>query len=114
MPAPDGWLIMEGDHEPQQFELLQNSAGMVLGRKNYEGFAAVWPSMAGDGRWGRPLESDAEVGGIDHAHRPAGVELGEQPVVRLRRVMQEPLVIVRTFRRPSRSVLGRTSRPYGC
>jgi dihydrofolate reductase len=51
VPAPDGWLIMEGDHEPQQFELLQNSAGMLLGRKNYEGFAAVWPSMAGDGRW---------------------------------------------------------------
>jgi dihydrofolate reductase len=51
VPAPDGWLIMEGDHEPQQFELLQNSAGMLLGRKNYEGFAAVWPSMAGDERW---------------------------------------------------------------
>jgi dihydrofolate reductase len=51
VPAPDGWLIMEGDHEPLQFELLQNSAGMLLGRKNYQGFAAVWPSMAGDGRW---------------------------------------------------------------
>ena len=50
-PAPDGWLIMEGDQEPLQFELLQNSAGTLLGRKNYEGFAAVWPSMAGDGRW---------------------------------------------------------------
>ena len=22
VPVPDGWLIMEGDHEPQQFELL--------------------------------------------------------------------------------------------
>jgi hypothetical protein len=47
----DGWLIMEGDHKPPPFELLQNAAGMLLGRKNYEGFAAVWPSLAGDGRW---------------------------------------------------------------
>jgi hypothetical protein len=51
VPAPDGWLIMEGDHEPPPFELLQNAAGMLLGCKNYEGFAAVWPSLAGDGRW---------------------------------------------------------------
>ena len=50
-PAPEGWLIMEGDHEPPEFEMWQNAAGMLVGRKNYEGFAAVWPSMAGDGRW---------------------------------------------------------------
>jgi dihydrofolate reductase len=31
--------------------MWQNAAGMLVGRKNYEGFAAVWPSMAGDGRW---------------------------------------------------------------
>jgi dihydrofolate reductase len=51
VPAPEGWLILEGDHEPPEFEMWQNSAGMLIGRKNYEGFAAVWPSMAGDGRW---------------------------------------------------------------
>jgi dihydrofolate reductase len=48
---PEGWLILEGDHEPPEFEMWQNAAGMLAGRKNYEGFAAVWPSMAGDGRW---------------------------------------------------------------
>jgi dihydrofolate reductase len=50
-PAPDGWLVMEGDSEAAQFERFDRAAGMLAGRKNYEGFAAVWPSMAGDGRW---------------------------------------------------------------
>jgi hypothetical protein len=49
VPAPDGWLILEGDHEPPEFEMWQNAAGMLIGRKNYEGFAAYWPSAAGDG-----------------------------------------------------------------
>ena len=49
--APEGWLILEGDHEPPEFEMWQNAAGMLIGRKNYEGFAAYWPSAAGDGRW---------------------------------------------------------------
>jgi dihydrofolate reductase len=51
VPAPQGWLIMEGDHEPAMFGLFETAAGMLLGRKNYQGFAAVWPPMAGDGRW---------------------------------------------------------------
>lgn len=42
---------MEGDHEPDQFKLFADSEAMVLGRKSYEGFAEVWPTMAGDGRW---------------------------------------------------------------
>ena len=52
---PEGWLILEGDQEPRAFEMWQNAAGMLVGRKNYEGFAAVWPSMAGDGRWADTL-----------------------------------------------------------
>lgn len=50
-PRPHGWLVLEGDSEQYQFDVFDNSAGMLVGRKNYEGFAAVWPSMAGDGRW---------------------------------------------------------------
>jgi dihydrofolate reductase len=42
---------LEGDHEPPEFEMWQNAAGMLIGRKNDEGFAAYWPSAAGDGRW---------------------------------------------------------------
>jgi hypothetical protein len=54
-PPPECWLILEGDHEPAEFEMWQNAAGMLVGRKNYEGFAAVWPTMAGDGRWAEML-----------------------------------------------------------
>jgi hypothetical protein len=42
---------MEGDHEPAMFGVFETAAGMLLGRKNYQGFDAVWPPMAGDGRW---------------------------------------------------------------
>ena len=52
-PRPDGWLIMEGDHEAREFEMFQNAAGMLQGRKNYEGFAAVWPLLANEGPWAR-------------------------------------------------------------
>jgi hypothetical protein len=27
VPAPEGWLILEGDHEPPEFEMWQNAAG---------------------------------------------------------------------------------------
>jgi dihydrofolate reductase len=47
VPAPEGWLILEGDHEPPEFEMWQTP----IAGKNYEGFAAYWPSAAGDGRW---------------------------------------------------------------
>ena len=71
---PEGWLILEGDHEPAEFEMWQNAAGMLVGRKNYEGFAAVWPTMAGDGRWADMLNPHEEVGGLENTQRPAGVE----------------------------------------
>ena len=50
-PRPHGWLVMEGESEQAQFDLFENAAGMILGRVNYEGFAAYWPTAAGDGRW---------------------------------------------------------------
>lgn len=50
-PRPYGWLVMEGQSEQAQFDVFQDAAGMLLGRKNYEGFAGYWPSAAGDGRW---------------------------------------------------------------
>lgn len=50
-PRPHGWLVMEGQSEQAQFDLFRDAAGMLLGRKNYEGFAGYWPSAAGDGRW---------------------------------------------------------------
>jgi dihydrofolate reductase len=53
VPKPEGWLILEGDHEPPEFQMWQNAAGMLVGRKNYEGFAAVWPTM--EGPWAEML-----------------------------------------------------------
>jgi dihydrofolate reductase len=50
-PKPYGWLVMEGDSEQAEFDTFRNAAGMLLGRKNYEGFAGFWPTAAGDGRW---------------------------------------------------------------
>ena len=50
-PRPYGWLVMEGESEQAQFDMFRDAAGMLLGRKNYEGFAAFWPTAAGDGRW---------------------------------------------------------------
>ena len=50
-PKPYGWLVMEGDSEQAEFDTFQNAAGMLLGRKNFEGFAGYWPTAAGDGRW---------------------------------------------------------------
>ena len=35
-PRPHGWLVLEGDSEQAQFDVFNNSAGMLIGRKNYE------------------------------------------------------------------------------
>jgi dihydrofolate reductase len=50
-PRPYGWLVMEGESEQAEFDVFRDAAGMLLGRKNYEGFAGYWPTAAGDGRW---------------------------------------------------------------
>ncbi len=50
-PRPHGWLVLEGDSEQAQFDVFDSAAGMLLGRKNYEGLAGYWPTAAGDGRW---------------------------------------------------------------
>ena len=44
-PHPDNWLVLEGDHAPEAHEWLSAADALVLGRKTYEGLAAVWPSM---------------------------------------------------------------------
>lgn len=35
------------DHLDYQFRLLEDAAGLVLGRETYEGFAATWPARSG-------------------------------------------------------------------
>jgi len=41
------WVQPDGDHGEYSFERQARSAGMVLGRKTYEGLAAYWPSKSG-------------------------------------------------------------------
>jgi dihydrofolate reductase len=41
------WVQPGGDHGEYSFERQARSAGMVLGRKTYEGLAGFWPSQTG-------------------------------------------------------------------
>jgi dihydrofolate reductase len=43
------WVDPDGDHGEYSFERQQRSAGLVLGRKTFEGLAGYWPSQTG--RW---------------------------------------------------------------
>ncbi len=41
------WVTPEGDHGEYSFERQARSAGLVLGRKTYEGLAGYWPGQSG-------------------------------------------------------------------
>src|SRR5215467_10997429 len=47
-PVAD-WVQPDGDHGEYSFERQARSAGLVLGRKTYEGLAGYWPNETG--RW---------------------------------------------------------------
>jgi dihydrofolate reductase len=42
-----GWYVSEGEHDAASRDQLDGAAGMVLGRKTYEGLAGFWPSQEG-------------------------------------------------------------------
>jgi dihydrofolate reductase len=42
------WVQPDGDHGDYSFERQARSAGMVLGRKTYEGLAGYWPEQSGN------------------------------------------------------------------
>ncbi|HEU5254263.1 MAG TPA: dihydrofolate reductase family protein [Solirubrobacterales bacterium] len=41
------WVQPDGDHGDYSFERQSGSAGLVLGRKTYEGLAGYWPGETG-------------------------------------------------------------------
>jgi dihydrofolate reductase len=41
----------EGDHGEHSFELQRESAGLLLGRKTYEGLAGFWPQQPESDKW---------------------------------------------------------------
>jgi dihydrofolate reductase len=48
VPEPDGWLVMDPDSNQVALEQFFAADAMLLGRKVYEGLAAVWPTLADD------------------------------------------------------------------
>jgi dihydrofolate reductase len=48
VPEPDGWLVLDPDTNQVSLEQFYSGDAMVLGRKVYEGLAAVWPTLADD------------------------------------------------------------------
>jgi len=49
------WVQPDGDHGEHSFERQARSAGLVLGRKTYEGLASYWPSRSG--KWADMVNS---------------------------------------------------------
>lgn len=47
-PAPDTWLTLDNDSQVASMEQIRMADALVLGRKTYEGLAAVWPHLGGD------------------------------------------------------------------
>jgi dihydrofolate reductase len=47
-PTPEEWLVLDPDSNQVSLWQLLAADAMVLGRKTYEGLAAVWPTLADD------------------------------------------------------------------
>ena len=45
VPEPDGWLVLDADGNQVSLEQFFAADAMVLGRKTYDGLAAVWPTL---------------------------------------------------------------------
>lgn len=45
VPEPDGWFVMDPECNQASLEKWQAADAMVLGRKTYEGLAAIWPQL---------------------------------------------------------------------
>lgn len=59
-PVAD-WVQPGGDHGEHSFERQARSAGLVLGRKTYEGLARFWPSQTG--KWAEMVNAMAKYVG---------------------------------------------------
>lgn len=55
-PTPDEWLVLDQDSADAGLEQLILADALVLGRKTYEGLAAVWPQLADEPAMARYAE----------------------------------------------------------
>lgn len=42
-----GWYVLEGGHDAASRELFVGAAGMLVGRKTFDGFLGFWPEQTG-------------------------------------------------------------------
>jgi dihydrofolate reductase len=42
-----GWYVLEGGHDGASRDLFVGAAGMLVGRKTFEGFVEYWPQQTG-------------------------------------------------------------------
>jgi dihydrofolate reductase len=47
-PSPEEWLVLDPDSSDASLDMWLVADAMVLGRKTYQGLAAVWPQLAAD------------------------------------------------------------------
>jgi dihydrofolate reductase len=52
-PSPEEWLVLDPDSSDASLDQWLVADAMVLGRKTYEGLAAVWPQLADEPALGR-------------------------------------------------------------
>ena len=77
VPEPDGWLVLDADSNQFSLEQFLGAEAMLLGRKTYEGLAAVWPTLADAPAIGSvrgPDEQHAQVRGVPELASAVGVE----------------------------------------
>jgi dihydrofolate reductase len=76
-PSPDEWLVLDPDSNNVSLEQFLVADAMVLGRKTYEGLAAVWPQLVDDpslGLFANRAEQHAQVCGVPDLARATAVE----------------------------------------
>ena len=73
-----GWALPLFDNEAATFlnQVYQRADTFLFGRRTYEVFAGSWGTGSWGGKSGRQpdlggVEHDAQVRGVEHAHRPA-------------------------------------------
>ncbi|HJW62125.1 MAG TPA: dihydrofolate reductase family protein, partial [Actinomycetes bacterium] len=72
-PSPEEWLVLDDDSSTVSLHQFHVADAMVLGRKTYQGLAAVWPQLTEDpplGRYAERLNSMPKYVASRSLHEP--------------------------------------------